>query len=51
MQSLKVITNVNILRSMYFANFHLHLRYGTLFWGGDGEIKKKKINYKRKVSD
>ena len=26
---------------MYFANFHSHLRYDILFWGGDCESKKK----------
>lgn len=31
---------VNILRIMYFANFHQHLRYGKLFSGGDGESKQ-----------
>ena len=40
MLSLKCKTSVNILRSMYFANFHLHLRYGILFCGDDGESKQ-----------
>jgi len=40
MQSLRGKTSVNILKSMYFANFNSHLRYGILFWGGDGTSKK-----------
>jgi len=39
MQSLKCETSVNIIRSVYFADFHSHLRYGILFWGGDGASK------------
>ena len=39
-QFLQGKTSVNILKSMYFANFHSHLRYVILFWGGDGERKK-----------
>ena len=48
------------MRSVYFANFHLHLRYGILFGGGDPQITKvlkleKKVvrlscNDKRKTS-
>jgi len=34
-QSLKTVTSISILRSVYFANFHSHLRYGILFGGGD----------------
>ena len=40
MQSLKGKTTINILRSMYFLNFHWHLRYGILFWGSFLESKK-----------
>jgi hypothetical protein len=32
-QSLKTVTGINTLRSIYFANFHSHLRYGILFLG------------------
>jgi hypothetical protein len=39
MQSLTGKTSVNILKSIYFANFNSHLRYAILFWGGDGESK------------
>jgi len=28
------------LRSVYFANFHSHLRYDILFWGGDPQSMK-----------
>jgi hypothetical protein len=34
-QSLKTVTSISTLRSIYFANFYSHLRYGILFWGGD----------------
>ena len=59
-QSLKTITSINILRSIHFANFHSHLRYGILFWEGDSQSTKifklqKKVvrlicNVKRKTS-
>ena len=59
-QSLKYITSINTLRSIYFANFHLHLRYGILFVGGDSQstnlfkLQKKVVrlicNVKRKMS-
>ena len=39
-QSLKSVTSLNTLRSVYFANFHSHLRYGILFWGSDPQSKK-----------
>ena len=35
LQSLKPVISINTLRSMYFANFHSHLRYGIFFWGSD----------------
>ena len=40
LQSLKPVISVNTLRSIYFANFHSHLRYGILFWGGDSQSIK-----------
>jgi hypothetical protein len=59
-QLLKTVTSISILRSVYFANFHSHLRYGILFWGGDPQsIKIFKLqnkvlrlicNVKRKTS-
>jgi hypothetical protein len=39
-QSLKTVTSINTLRSIYFANFHSHLRYGILFWGGNSQSTK-----------
>ena len=36
MQSVQGITSVNILRSMYFLNIYMHLRYGPFLarcWG------------------
>jgi hypothetical protein len=47
-QSLKGETSVNIIRSRYFADFHSHLRYGILFWGGDGDSKNN-FNLQRKL--
>jgi len=54
------ITSINTLRSIQFANFHLHLKYGILSWGGDSQSTKvfklqKKVvrlirNVKRKTS-
>jgi hypothetical protein len=59
-QSLKTVASINTLRSIYFANFHSHLRYGILFWGGDSQSTKvfklqKKVvrlicNVKRRMS-
>jgi hypothetical protein len=40
MQSLKTVTSTNTLRSIFFANFHSHLRYSILFWGGDSQSTK-----------
>jgi hypothetical protein len=40
LQSLKSVTSPDILRSIYFANFHSHLRYGILFWGSDPKCKE-----------
>jgi hypothetical protein len=45
--SLKNVTSPYVLRTMYFACFHAHLRYGLTLWGGDPEsirifrLKKK----------
>jgi hypothetical protein len=35
--SLKNVTSPYYLRTMYFACFHAHLRYGLTLWGGDRE--------------
>jgi hypothetical protein len=35
--SLRNSVNNSILRTMYFACFHSHLRYGVTLWGGDWE--------------
>ena len=57
---LKNITSINTFRSIHFANFHSHLGYGILFWGGDSQhtkvfkLQKKVVrlicNVKRKTS-
>jgi len=38
-KSLKAVLSPYMLRSIYFAHFQLHLRYGSLFWEGDSESK------------
>jgi len=38
--SLKNITSLHVLRTMYFACFHAHLRYGLTLWGSDPESKR-----------
>jgi len=38
--SLTSITSAHILRTLYFACFHTHLRYEVSLWGGDLESKK-----------
>jgi hypothetical protein len=35
--SLKNVVSPYVLRTMYFACFHVHLRYGVTLWGGDPE--------------
>ena len=39
---------VNILRSMYFANFHSHVSYGTLFLGV--HVKRVHSSHRHKAS-
>ena len=38
--SLKNVTSPHVLRTLYFACFHAHLRYGLTLWGGDPESKR-----------
>jgi len=35
--SLKNVMSPYVLRTIYFACFHAHLRYGLTLWGGDPE--------------
>jgi hypothetical protein len=35
--SLKNVTSSHVMRTMYFAYFHVHLRYYLTLWGGDPE--------------
>jgi len=39
-KALTSITSAHVLRTMYFACFHVHLRYGVTLWEGDTESKK-----------
>jgi hypothetical protein len=54
--SLKTVTSKFILRTVYFAYFHVHLRYGLTLWGGDlaslriFKLQKKAIRIVGKVS-
>jgi hypothetical protein len=36
-RSLKNVMSLYVLRTMYFAYFHVHLRYDLTLWGGDPE--------------
>ena len=47
--SLKNVLGINALRGIYFANFHSHLRYGIIFWGGDSHGLKAFKMQKRLV--
>jgi hypothetical protein len=38
--SLRGVMSQYILRSMYFAHFHVHLKYGLTLWGNDPESKR-----------
>ena len=54
-KSLTNITSAHFLRIMYFACFHIHLRYGVTLWGGDPKsnkifrLKKKAIRILSRV--
>ena len=39
-KSLTNITSAHVLRAMYFACVHIHLRYGVTLWGCDPESNK-----------
>jgi hypothetical protein len=34
---LRNVMSPHVLRTLYFACFHVHLRYGLTLWGGDPE--------------
>ena len=38
--SLKNVTSLRVLKTIYFACFHAHLRYGLTLWGVDPESKR-----------
>jgi hypothetical protein len=39
LKSLKHATSPQVIRSIYFAYFHTHLKYGLIFWCGDSKSK------------
>jgi hypothetical protein len=47
-QSLKNITRINILRSVYFARFYSHFRFGILFWEVIHKVQRF-LNYERRL--
>jgi hypothetical protein len=53
---LKKITNPRVCRTMYFASFHTHLKYGIIVWGSDPQsreiflLQKKVIRIMCKVN-
>jgi hypothetical protein len=38
-KSRKDVTSPDVVRSIYFAYFHAHMRYGLVFWGDDSKSK------------
>ena len=47
---LKKITNLQVCRTVYFASFNAHLRYGITIWGNDPQSKKIYILQKKVVT-
>jgi hypothetical protein len=53
--SLKNVMSAHVLRTMYFACFHVHERYSVTLWGGDPEsikifrLQKKVVRVTGKV--
>ena len=46
--SLRGIMSQYILRNMYFAHFHVHLKYGLTLWGNDPE-RKRSFKLQKKI--
>jgi len=40
LSQLQKITNPHVVRTMYYACFHFHLKYGITLWGGDPKSRK-----------
>jgi hypothetical protein len=38
-RSLRDTTSPLVIRSIYFAHVHAHLKYGLIFWGADSKSK------------
>ena len=47
MRSPSYILNVDTLRIIHFAHFHIFIKYGTIFWGNSTVIHKVYLIQKR----
>jgi hypothetical protein len=46
LQALKYSASIKLWRSMYFAHFHLYIRYGIIYWGKSKNFQTAKKGYK-----
>jgi hypothetical protein len=40
-RSMQHTSNIDILKSIYFAYFHSSIKYGIIFWGNSSDSKKE----------